>query len=446
MTHGWEHASGERLLAAKGAPEAILQLCRLDDATAQSILQAVTAMAADGLRVLAVARATLDGATWPPTQQAVTFQFLGLIGLADPIRPDVPAAIDQCRTAGIRVVMMTGDYPATASAIARRIGLEPAKRVMTGAEIDAADDAQLREHARTINIFARLAPRQKLRLVGALKTNGEIVAMTGDGVNDAPALKAAHIGVAMGSRGTDVAREAAALVLVEDDFAALVQAVRAGRQIFDNLRKAMAYIFAIHVPIAGIALAPVMFHWPLVLLPVHVVFLELIIDPACSIVFEAEPEERDVMRRPPRDPSEPLFGREAIALSVLQGAGVLVAVLLVFTLSLARGYDESAVRAMAFATLVVANLGLIHVNRAWAGPALARMRNPTRPLLWVTASGLIVLAATLSVPTLQSLFRFGSLGPTELVIAVLAGIVSVLWFLPLRAIRRQAGAGGSAHS
>jgi Ca2+-transporting ATPase len=297
------------VIAAKGAPESIAHLCHFDVAQAGKLTVQINAMAEEGLRVLGVAKAYLKEGRLPDLQHDYQFEFLGLIGLADPIRPTVPDAVRQCYAAGIRVVMITGDYPGTARNIARHIGLRSDDQFITGPDLDKMDDSELQKRINTVNIFARVVPEQKLRLVNAFKANGEIVAMTGDGVNDAPALKSAHIGIAMGGRGTDVARESSALVLLDDDFSSIVQAIKMGRRIFDNIRKAIAYIFAIHVPIAGMSLIPVLLNWPLVLLPVHVVFLELIIDPACSVVFEAESEEADVMSRPPRNPQERLFSR-----------------------------------------------------------------------------------------------------------------------------------------
>ncbi len=288
-----------------------------------------------------------------------------MVGLADPVRPTVPAALKECYAAGIRVVMITGDYPGTALNIAYPIGLKADGGYITGPELDAMSDEELQERIRTVNIFARVVPEQKLRLVKALKANGEITAMTGDGVNDAPALKAANIGIAMGERGTDVAREAAALVLLDDDFSSIEGAVKMGRRIFDNLKKAMAYIVAVHVPIAGMSLIPVLLKMDLVLMPVHIAFLELIIDPACSVVFEAEPEEDDVMRRPPRSPEEPLFGRRTLLISLLQGLSVLIFVGLVFGFSHWRGQSDAEARALAFTTLVISNLALILTNRSW---------------------------------------------------------------------------------
>jgi Ca2+-transporting ATPase len=300
MARVWQGADSPTLVvAAKGAPEAVAKLCGLAGDQLSDVLGRVSAMAAEGLKVLAVARAFCTG-SFPEAQEGFAFEYLGLVGLADPVRPTAADAIAECYTAGIRVVMITGDYPVTAQSIARQIGLANPGEVVTGSELDGMTDAELKQRVARVNLFARVIPEQKLRLVIALKSNGEIVAMSGDGVNDAPALKAAHIGVAMGGRGTDVAREASSLVLLDDDFSSIVHAVKLGRRIFDNLKKAMAYIFAIHVPIAGLSLIPALFGWPLLLMPVHIVFLELIIDPACSTAFEAEPEEADVMRRPPR--------------------------------------------------------------------------------------------------------------------------------------------------
>jgi Ca2+-transporting ATPase len=397
-------------------------------AQTEILSRSVQAMANDGLRIIGIAKALFQKAPLPGEQHDFKFEFLGLVGLEDPLRPSVPNAIQECYSAGMRVAMITGDYPGTAQNIARQIGLKPADQVITGPELDMMDDAELQSRVKTVNIFARVVPEQKLRLVDALKANGEIVAMTGDGVNDAPALKSAHIGIAMGGRGTDVAREAAALVLLNDDFSSIVQAVKLGRRIFDNLQKAMTYIFAIHVPIAGLSLLPVLFQWPLVLFPVHIVFLELIIDPACSIVFEAEPEERNIMNRPPRNPLEPLFGKRTVVLSLLQGMIVLGILLAVFGIALYRGQGEAEARALTFTTLIVANLALIFTNRAWSSTNRSIFHSTNVALRWVVGGTLVLLALVLYVPFLRSLFHLCFLHPNDLLICLSAGLVSVFWF------------------
>jgi Ca2+-transporting ATPase len=431
----WKSPGGnEFVIAAKGAPEVIADLCHFDDRATAELIERVTAMAERGLRVLGVAKARFEQTELPGAQHDFTFEFIGLVGLADPVRPGVRDSIRECSDAKIRVVMVTGDYPGTARNIARQVGLAPADAAITGAELETMDQADLARQARTTNIFARVMPEQKLHLVNALKATDEIVVMTGDGVNDAPALKSADIGIAMGGRGTDVAREAADIVLLDDDFSSIVQAVKMGRRIFDNLKKAMAYILAIHVPIAGLSLVPVLFKWPLILLPVHIVFMELIIDPACSIVFEAEREEEDVMRRPPRNAREPLFGGRTVGLSLLQGIAVLCIVLAVFIMArhLARGEREA--RALAFTTLVVANLGLIFTNRSWTRTVFGILRSPNTALWWVCGGALVFLGLVLYVPVLQGLFRLATLHVADVLICLVAGAVSVAWFEALKFI------------
>ena len=427
------------VIAAKGAPEAVADLCHLGEGEIEEISRVVRSMADAGLRVLGVAKAYFKKAPLPGEQHDFKFEFLGLMGLADPIRPTVPQAVQHCYAAGIRVVMITGDYPGTAQNIARQIGLTPADSIITGPELEQMDDAELQQRIRSVNIFARVMPEQKLRIVNALKANGEIVAMTGDGVNDAPALKSAHIGIAMGERGTDVAREASALVLLDDDFSSIVQAVKLGRRIFDNLQKAMAYILAVHVPIAGMSLLPVLLKWPLVLFPVHIVFLELIIDPACSFVFEAEPEEKDIMNHPPRNPKKPLFNTRMLALSLLQGVSVLGILVAVFYIALYRERGAMEARTLTFTTLIVANLGLILTNRSWSRTILATFRSSNGALGWVIGGAVIFLGLVLYLPFFRKLFHFNILHPDDLLICLFAGLFSILWFEGLKVFRVRPG-------
>ena len=439
MSHVWRSTSRHAfVIATKGAPEAVADLCHFDAAQMDALREQINRMADQGLRVLGVAMADFVPIDLPEGQHDFDFKFIGLLGLADPIRAEVPGAVKECYDAGIRVIMITGDYPGTARNIARQIGLKPLDDLITGTELDAMSDEELRRRIRTTCIFARAVPEQKLRIVSALKANKEVVAMTGDGVNDAPALKAAHIGIAMGGRGTDVARESAALVLVDDNFASIVAAVRMGRRIFDNLKKAMGFIFSVHIPIAGMSLIPVLLNWPLALLPVHVLFLELIIDPACTVVFEMESDEPDIMQRPPRKLEEPLFGREMILSGLIQGLGVLVVVAGVYSFGLLRGLGENEARMFAFVSLVIGNLGLIFSNRSHNLPILASLRVPNKALWWIAGGALFFLALVLTIPALRDVFQFAPLHRWETALLILSGLVSILLAesIKLKAVRK----------
>src|SRR5512137_247196 len=417
VSHAWRSPGGDRLVvAAKGAPEAIADVCHLDAAASAEVRAHVAEMAADGLRVLAVARA-LSTPDLPPDQHDFAFELVGLVGLEDPVRRGVPEAVAECGAAGVRVLMITGDAPETARAIARQVGLPTADAVLTGRELEDLPDDGFAERVRHVEVFARMVPEQKLRLVQALRAGGEVVAMTGDGVNDAPALKAADIGVAMGGRGTDVAREAAGLVVTDDDFTSIVEAVRLGRRIYENLRRAMGYVLAVHVPIAGLSLLPLLLGWPMVLFPVHIVFLELIIDPASSLAFEAEPPDPGLMRRPPRPVGAPLFDRPLVIVSLLQGAGLLAASMAVLQRALAAGETEGTARALAFVALVAGNVALILVNRSWRTGALA-MLGARNAAAWAVVGGAIAtLATVLAVPLFREIFRFDLPAPRWIAVA-----------------------------
>ena len=438
VTNVWRRPDGRRLtVAAKGAPEAIADLCHLAAGARAVLSRQVAVLAGQGLRVLGVARGEIDAASLPDGMHDFDLELLGLLAVEDPLRPTVPAAVAECQAAGIRVVMITGDYPETARSIARQAGIDVDGALVTGVELDALDAAALREKVGAARVFARVVPEQKLRIVEALKARGEIVAMTGDGVNDAPALKAAHIGIAMGGRGTDVAREAASLVLLDDDFSSIVTAVRLGRRIFDNIQKAVAFVFAVHVPIAGLSLLPVFFaDMPLLLLPVHIVFLELVIDPTCSLIFEAEEAEPDVMRRPPRDPRRPLFAARAIALAVLQGVVMLSVAAAVFLLA-RRGHQPEAARALTFATLVVAFLGTILANRSWRVSIVGTFRRRNAALWWVLGATTGLLALVLLVPRPRRLFHFAPLHGRDLGFSLLAGLACVAWIEVTKLVRRR---------
>jgi len=383
---------------------------------------AVEAMAMRGIRVLAVATAAPRNRDWAETQHDYDYALTGLVGLADPLRASVPGAVAECRNAGIRVVMITGDYAATARSIATQAGIADGD-VLTGADLEALDDAQLAERLKTVTVFARIMPEQKLRIVQAFKADGEIVAMTGDGVNDAPSLKAAHIGVAMGKRGTDVAREASAIVLLDDDFGSIVQSVRLGRRIYDNIRKAMAFIFAVHVPIAGLALLPLFFGLPILFGPIHIALLEMVIDPVCALVFEAEREEDDIMQRRPRDPDEALFSLPMIVWSIFQGGLAFAMLATIFLVETWSGMPETELRALTFFALIAEIVALILVNRSFSaslGEALIRHNTALR----YVAGGISgVTALILFLPSAQALLRFGSIAWSDIAMAIGLGVI-----------------------
>ena len=428
MTNVWEVTAkpGDFAVAAKGAPEAIAELCRLTPADTAALMAAVDAMASRGIRVLGVAGAETSDPAWPETARSFAFSLVGLIGLADPLRPGVTAAVAECRSAGIRVVMITGDHAVTARAIAAQAGIADGD-VLTGADLAELDDTDLTARLETVTVFARIMPEQKLRIVTAFKARGEITAMTGDGVNDAPSLKAAHIGIAMGKRGTDVAREASDIVLLDDDFGAIVTAIALGRRIYDNIRKAIAFIFAVHVPIAGLALLPLILGMPLLFGPIHIALLEMVIDPVCALVFEAERAEKDIMRRKPRAATERLFSWRMIGWSVFQGAAAFAILATLFLVATDRGIPEGEVRALTFFALIAMILALILINRSFSTSLLDVVGHHNKALGYVFGAIVLITAIILFVPAVQSILRFERLRLVDLAIALgLGGLLFLL--------------------
>jgi Ca2+-transporting ATPase len=413
------------LFAAKGAPEAVFRLCRMTPDMQQDMLAAVASMAAQGLRVLGVASRIHTGP--PPADLSdVPFTFAGLIGFRDPVRTGVPEALAVARDAGISVAMITGDYPATALAIARDAGISVQGGILTGREIAAMDPATLRERLKTVRVFARVMPEQKLALVEALETSGEIVAMTGDGVNDAPALKAAQVGLAMGDRGTDVAREAADIVLLDDSFLSIIGGIQQGRRIFTNLRKALIFITAAHIPIAGLALLPIAFGLPPLFFPMHVILFELVIDPVCSLVFEAEPAAPDMMQKPPRDKKISLFGRRELLISIAQGLILLTGVFSIYYGMLQSGYPATEARAAAFTAAILGNLTLAFADTAEVGTSFFDRR---RIVFWaIFGSTVAVVAILLFVPRVGQLFQMTPPSFVTLAIAGFTGVAVGGWF------------------
>lgn len=422
VVHVWQDASGHRFACAKGASEAISRLCDLDSATRDVVHDRARGLATAGLRILGLARCDAVPATLPARADGFLFDYVGLAGIADPLRDSARQAVAECQAAGLQVVMITGDFPETARRIAADAGI-PDGPVMTGDALAGTSDHALAAALAGTRIFARIKPDQKLRLVEALKARGEVVAMTGDGVNDAPALKAAHVGIAMGGRGTDVAREASSLVLLDDDFSAIVHAIRLGRRIYDNIQKALGFVVSVHIPIAGMAILPLALGAPPLLGPLHIALTEMIIDPVCALVFEAEPAEQDVMTRPPRAPDARLLSLGRLAWSAAQGAAALVLVAGVYLWLTRAGAAEDTVRTTTFLSLVAAIFGLTLVHRAaGAGIRLWPPRNPVLP--WVGVLVALVLIAILGLPWLAARFDFARPDPMAGVIA--AGVFATL--------------------
>jgi Ca2+-transporting ATPase len=425
VAFAWADA-GSVLIAAKGAPETIAGLCRLRGEALAAMQGQVRVFAEAGLRVLAVAQAR--AAAVPDAIEGLDFAYLGLLGFVDPVRDSARGSVADCHAAGIDVVMITGDHPATATAIARAAGIEENGKPITGGEIAALDDATLGTAVAGRRIFARTEPGQKLRIVEALQARGQVVAMTGDGVNDAPALRAAHVGVAMGTRGTDVAREAAGLVVLNDDLGSIVSAIRLGRRIADNIRKAMVFIIAIHIPLIGLALLPALLGWPLLLSPVHVIFLELFIDPTCAIVFESLREEPGAMRRPPRSARRSVVSSFTISVGAAQGATLLVVVAALYGWQLQGGTGIETARAVAFLTLVAGTLGLALTNLSWGRSALAPDVLAHPAFVVAATATAALLALLLAWPPARAMFGF-ALPEAHMVAAAIAlGLAASLWF------------------
>lgn len=425
MAQIFKEEGGKFRVFAKGAPETIARACGFTSEDMKNLHREAEGLAAQGMRILAIAEAEVIGSVFPERADQFDYRYLGLAGFADPLRENVPAAVTECRSAGIRIIMITGDYAPTAKAIAKHAGLDDEK-ILTGEELKAMDESRLRLCVQDTNIFARITPDQKLKIVNALKQNGEVVAMTGDGVNDAPSLKAAHIGVAMGGRGTDVAREASSIVLLDDNFGSLVNTIALGRRIYDNLRKAMVYISAVHVPIAGLALLPLFFNKPLILTPLLIALMEMVVDPACSVVLEAEEAEKDVMKRPPRDPSSPLLSFPALAWGFTQGSMAMLILGSMWFAGFGAGLPENEIRSLVFISLMVINLVLILVNRSYS-PSLLLAFGRKNPFLgWGTLGIAGFFTLLLSWPPAKELLGFGPLHTHDVAYALGSGVLLLI--------------------
>ncbi len=437
MSHIWENAEKTRIVASKGGLERILTVCKLPQEDQTRIKTQALAMAAKGFRVLAIASATHAGADFPELQDDFNWQLEGLLAFFDPPKKNAKAVFAKLRKAGIRVIMISGDQSETASNIAESVGIIHWEKTMEGTAVMQLTDAELLVKVGEVQVFARMFPEAKLRVVQALQASGEIVAMSGDGVNDGPALKAAHIGVAMGKKGSEIAKSAASLVLLTDDLGALVTAVSMGRRIYTNLRKAIRYVISIHLPIVLTVLMPLVLGWtyPHILLPLHVIFLELVMDPTAAIAFENEPAEPDGMLKPPRSAKEALFTRKELLFSLLQGFVIALFVLAMYPYAQGRNLPEAGIRACMFSTLVFANLFLTLVNRSFVYPVYQSFKNKNRTIPFILGISCFLLALILYVPFFASMFKVQALSAQDLSVCFGAGLLSVGWFELVKKIR-----------
>ena len=429
MAHLWQAPnSDDYLVAIKGAPESVLHQCNLSAHQKQLIEHQIEELANKGLRLLGVAKSRHQKqSSWPDSLASFDFTWLGLVGLQDPIREEVPASIHQCQNAGIRVIMITGDHALTAQAIAKQAGID-SRSTLSGSDIRTLNDAELQEAVKNTSIYVRIKPAEKLRLVRALQANNEIVAMTGDGVNDAPALKAAHVGIAMGKRGTDVAREAASLVLLDDDFSSIVKAIRQGRQIYDNLHKAIIYVVAIHIPMAGAVFIPILFGMEPILDPIHIVFLQMIIDPACAIIFEMEKPDNDVMRRPPRSMNSKLFSLQNISMAIMQGAGLTLIVVGMYFLLIHLHYSHALATTLSFGSLVLGNVSLIIVSRSKKDHLFAILKKTNPSQKWIIGIAIVSFFSLVTIPFLRDRFQFSPLSFQGVTVILISGLVGLIWY------------------
>ncbi|MEG2109540.1 MAG: cation-translocating P-type ATPase [Clostridium sp.] len=433
MGHVWKRDEGI-VVASKGSPEKILSICNVNEIERKEIENKIFEMSTKGLRVIGVGEMKVkDEEEVKDTLEECDLKFLGLVGLLDPPRDGIKEDIEECNKASIRVVMITGDNGITASSIAKKVGISHSDEIITGDELNKMSDEELREKVKHVSIFSRVIPEHKMRIVKAFKDNGEIVGMTGDGVNDAPALKYADIGIAMGKRGSEVSREAADLILLDDNFSTIVDTVKDGRRIYDNIRKAVGYIFTIHIPIAFSALlAPILGIGSslLLLLPVHVVLLELIIDPTCSIVLERQPAEEDIMKRKPRDPNESILTKGVLIKSIIQGLAIFAASFGTYYIYLNNGYgDANIARTMGLSIIIISNILLVQVNSSNSEFAYKSLKNLVKDkVMWFVNGGAIAGLLIIMYTPIANFLKLAPLGFKELLIVIGAAFVAVMWY------------------
>lgn len=440
MTHVFENAAGHRIIAAKGAPEAMMQVAHLNEEEKRNILSAIQTLAEEGFRVLGVGISTFAGNDFPVNQQQLTFRFMGLVAFYDPPKKNIARVFDSFYKAGIAVKIITGDNAATTSTIARQIGFKGAEKTMNGEELLKLSEEELNVNVMKVTIFTRMFPDAKLRILNALKANHQIVAMTGDGVNDGPALKAAHIGIAMGKKGSEIAKEVSSLILSDDDLAKMVDAVAMGRRIYSNLKKAIQYIISIHIPIILTVFIPLVLGWiyPGIFTPVHVIFLELIMGPTCSIIYENEPMEKNTMQQQPRPVTDTFFSMRELGTSIIQGLVITAGTLFIYQYSVRQGYSEEVTRTMIFLTLIAANVSLTLVNRSFYYSILTTLGYKNNLVLFITGTTIGLTTLLLLIPAFTRFFKFDVMDAFQLMLSIGIGCASVIWFELVKAGKRRA--------
>ncbi len=430
MTHFFENKSGKRIIAAKGAPEALMRVCHLTEAEKKQVEQAIKTVTSEGYRVLGVGEGAFRGNDYPKTQQEIPFTFKGVVAFYDPPKKNINRVLQDFYKAGLDVKIITGDNAETTMAIAQQIAFRGYEQSATGDELMKLSDADLNEKVKETNIFTRMFPEAKLKIINALKANNQIVAMTGDGVNDGPALKAAHIGIAMGKKGTEIAKQAASLILLEDDLSKMVEAVAMGRKIYSNLKKAIQYIISIHIPIILTVFLPLALGWiyPNILSPVHIIFLELIMGPTCSIIFENEPMEKNTMSHKPRPFTSTFFNGKELTTSIIQGLIITAGTLFAYQHSVYEGFDEAHTRTIVFTVLIVANVFLTLVNRSFYYSIFTTLSYKNNLIGLIIGITITITGLILYVPPLTAFFEFETLNVTEIFMCVAIGFVSVMWY------------------
>lgn len=441
MTHLFENSQGQRIIAAKGAPEALMNVCNLSPDEIAKINAAIKEITSEGYRVLGVGESVFEGNNFPKKQQEFSFKFKGIVAFYDPPKANISEVLEHFYQAGILVKIVTGDNAETTRAIAKQIDFRGYEHSLSGDELMLLSDAELEQKVMQTNIFTRMFPEAKLRIINALKANNQIVAMTGDGVNDGPALKAAHIGIAMGKKGTEIAKQAASLILLEDDLSKMVDAVAMGRRIYTNLKKAIQYIISIHIPIILTVFIPLALGWvyPNIFTPVHIIFLELIMGPTCSIIFENEPIEKNTMLRKPRAVATSFFNRAELTTSIIQGLAITAGTLFIYQYALRQGLAETTIRTMVFLVLIVANIFLTLVNRSFYYSIITTLKYKNALVPLMIAITIAITAMLLFVPPLTDFFKFAPLSTNEILTAVAVGFISVIWFEFVKLAKRLRG-------